>query len=289
MVKKTRKKGRIKQKLTDKYRLVVLNEDTFEERFSLKLSRLNVFVFGSLFSILLVALTVLLIAFSSLKEYIPGYAPTALKNKIAKLAYTTDSLQTSLRLLTNYTNALKPVFTGSITGANLIDSIKNQVPIAPFSEDLLDATKEDSLFREKIESEDRFPLIDEATRSTKIVFFAPVTGSITQQFNAEHKHFAIDIVAKTGTPVQAVADGTVILSEWTAATGYVLTIQHVKDFISVYKHNGTLLKKQGEFVRSGEVIASVGATGELTTGPHLHFELWNNGYPVNPMNYIDFQ
>mgnify|MGYP000480597311 FL=1 len=120
------------------------------------------------------------------------------------------------------------------------------------------------------------------------MFFAPVKGGITQQFNVNEKHFAIDVVAKTGTPVKAVADGTVIFSEWTAETGYVLIVEHVNDFISVYKHNGTILKEQGDFVKSGEVISNVGSTGELTTGPHLHFELWNNGYPVNPTNYIDF-
>jgi murein DD-endopeptidase MepM/ murein hydrolase activator NlpD len=103
------------------------------------------------------------------------------------------------------------------------------------------------------------------------------------------KHYALDIVAKTGTPVKTIADGTVILAEWTAETGYVITIQHPNEFISVYKHNGILLKQQGDVVKSGEAIASVGSTGELTTGAHLHFELWNNGFPVNPTDYIDFQ
>ena len=123
----------------------------------------------------------------------------------------------------------------------------------------------------------------------KIVFFSPLTGNVSQDFDMNEKHYALDIVAQTGTPVKAIADGTVILAEWTAETGYVITIQHPNEFISVYKHNGTLLKQQGDIVKSGEAIASVGSTGELTTGPHLHFELWNNGFPVNPTDYIDFQ
>lgn len=153
----------------------------------------------------------------------------------------------------------------------------------------LNASKTDSLFREKIESNDRFPLFDKAENKLDMVFFAPINGDISQDFNSDNKHFAIDIVSVTGTPVKAIEDGRVIFSEWTTETGYVLIIEHGTGFISVYKHNGVLLKQQGDFVKSGEAIATVGSTGELTTGPHLHFELWYNGYPVNPINYIDFK
>ncbi|WP_369048448.1 M23 family metallopeptidase [Tenacibaculum sp. UWU-22] len=291
MAKESKKKGKLRQKLVDKYRLVVLNENTFEERFSLKLSRLNVFVIGSIFSILLIAFTILLIAFSPLREYIPGYSSTQLKIKATKLVYQADSLKNKLAVLENYITALKPVFTGKIenTDSVILDSLREKAIKEVIDPNKLNATKEDSLFREKIESKNRFALYDGNKNKAKIVFFAPVTGSISQQFNSNNKHFAIDIVAKVDSPVKAVADGTVILAEWTAETGYVIAIQHPNQYISVYKHNGTLLKQQGDFVKSGEVIASVGDTGELTTGPHLHFELWNNGYPVNPINYIDFE
>lgn len=287
MAKTIKKKGKLKQKLTDKYRLVVLNENTFEERFSLKLSRLNVFVLGGFFSVLLVVLTTILIAFTPLKEYIPGYSSTELKIKAANLTFEVDSLKTKLAILENFTKAIKPVLTGEIE-PETVDSLRIESERVAIDESELDASRADSLFREEVESKDRFPLIDDVENKIKIVFFAPLTGNITQEFDAVEKHFALDIVAKTNTPVKAVADGTVILAEWTAETGYVLTIQHTNGFISVYKHNGTLLKEQGDFVKSGEVIASVGSSGELTTGPHLHFELWSNGYPVNPKNYIDF-
>ncbi|MEO9571809.1 MAG: M23 family metallopeptidase [Polaribacter sp.] len=288
MAKKDKKSGKLKQKLTDKYRLVVLNENTFEERFSLKLSRLNVFVLGGVFSILLVAATTVLIAFTPIKEYIPGYSSTALKKKAAKLTFEADSLKIKLAVLENYTKALKPVLTGEIEPES-IDSIQTEVRQRLIDESKLNATKEDSLFREKVETETRFSIQNNAESSVKIVFFAPLNGNISQDFDATSKHFAVDITAKTGDPIKATADGTVIFSGWTTETGYVIILKHAKEYISVYKHNGNLLKEQGDFVKSGEVIATVGSTGELTTGPHLHFELWNGGYTVNPTNFIDFK
>ncbi|MCL7752690.1 M23 family metallopeptidase [Polaribacter sp. Z022] len=288
MAKKDKKKGKLKQKLTDKYRLVVLNEDTFEERFSLKLSRLNVFVLGGVFSILLIAVTTVLIAFTPIKEYIPGYSSTALKRKAAKLTFEADSLKIKLALIENYTKALKPVLTGEIEPES-IDSIQTEARQRLIDESKLNASKEDSLFREKVESETRFSLQNNTESSVKIVFFAPLNGAISQNFDATSKHFAVDITAKTGDPIKATADGTVIFSGWTTETGYVIILKHAKEYISVYKHNGNLLKEQGDFVKSGEVIATVGSTGELTTGPHLHFELWNGGYTVNPTNFIDFK
>lgn len=290
MAKNNRKKGKFRQKITNKYRMVVLNEETFEERFSVKLSRLNIFVLGGLFSIILVVLTTFFIAYTPIKEYIPGYASTALKKTASQLVFESDSLKNRLQVLENYTQALLPVLTGKVSASDVnFDSIKNNPNPSNVDVKGLYATREDSLFREKVDSKDRFPLFDKAAARINTVFFAPIVGTITQKFDAGSKHFAIDIVAKTGTPVKVIGDGTVIFSEWTADTGYVILVDHANGFISVYKHNGTLLKEQGDVVKSGEVIASVGSTGELTTGPHLHFELWYNGFPVNPANYIDFQ
>ncbi len=288
MAKKDKKKGRFTQKLTDKYRLVVLNDATFEERFSLKLSRLNVFVLGGVFSILLIVITSVIIAFTAIKEYIPGYASSKLKADAIKLTFDADSLKQKLAILENYTKALKPILTGTISSEE-IDSLQVKARQITIDESELDASKEDSLFREKIDRETRFAILNTDKSNVKIVFFAPLKGTISQDFEATSKHFAIDIVAETGSPVKAVADGTVIFSGWSAETGYVLLLKHDNDYISVYKHNGNLLKQQGDFVKSGEVIASVGSTGELSTGPHLHFELWKGGYAMNPTNFIDFK
>ena len=281
-------KGKIRQKLTDKSRLVILNEDTFQERFSLKLSRLNVFVFGGVFSILLIVLTVFLIAFTSLREYIPGYESTELKKKATRLVYESDSLKNRLAVLQNYTKAIMPVLTGDVKPEE-VKYAKEFTSEIVVNNQKLGASEKDLAFRKEVERNTRFALSESDENKAKVVFFAPITGSITQHFDAVDKHFAIDVVTKKGTPVKSVADGTVIFSEWTAETGYVIMIQHAKEYVSVYKHNGSLLKEQGDFVKSGEVIAAVGSTGEHTTGPHLHFELWNSGYPVNPENYINFQ
>ena len=289
MAKNNNNKGKLKQKLTNKYRLVVLNENTFEERFSLKLSRLNIYILGGLFSVTLILATIILIAFTPLKEYIPGYSSTQLQKDATKLTIDSDSLKNRLYILEKYTNSIKAVLTGELTSDDKIDSIQDSAKRIQIDESTLDASKQDSIFREKIESRDRFPLSDDSQNKLKIVFFAPISGNVSQSFNSENKHFAIDVVAKVGTPVKAAADGTVIFSEWTTETGYVIILKHANNFISVYKHNGTLLKQQGDLVQSGEAIASIGSSGELTTGPHLHFELWSDGYAVNPANYIDFK
>lgn len=283
-----KQKKKLKQKLTDKYRLVVLNEDTFEERFSLKLSVLNVFVLGGIFSFLLILITTFFITFTPIKEYIPGYSSTNLKIKATKLAFKTDSLKRRLDVIESYTKGLIPILSGTITAEN-IDTLQLETERVILNDSLLSASREDSLFREKIESENRFPIINSEKSMVKIVFFAPLTGSISQDFDPKKNHLAVDIVAKRNAPIKAIADGTVIFSGWTTETGNVIILKHADDFISVYKHNGSLLKQQGEFVKSGEVIASVGSTGELSTGPHLHFELWSGGYAVNPTNLIDFR
>ena len=280
-------KQKLKRKLTHQYRLVMLNEETFEERFSLKLNRLNVFVLGGLFSVLLIVGTILLIAYTPLKEYIPGYDSTKLRTQALKATLKADSISRELTNLKLFTQAIQPILTGNIEPEK-IDSIQLETRNLIINDSLLKASKEDSIFREKIESQDRFPIVDTKNSLLENVFFAPLSGMVSQDFDSNSKHFAIDIVAKTGTPVKAVADGTVIFSEWTTGTGYVIIVKHAKNFVSVYKHNGTLLKEQEDFVKSGEVIATVGSTGELTTGPHLHFELWSGGYPVNPTTFIDF-
>jgi len=286
--KQDKKKGKLKQKLTDKYRLVVLNEDTFEERFSLKLSLLNVFVLGGVLSFLLILVTTFIITFTPVKEYIPGYSSTELKIKATKLAFQTDSLKKKLDILHDYTIALGPILKGEIK-PSILDSVEIEAEKIIIKDSLLNASREDSIFREKIESQDRFPIQNNATSNVKIVFFAPLNGTISQDYDSKTKHLAVDIVAKKNSPVKATADGSVIFSGWTTETGYVIILKHAYNYISVYKHNGNLLKQQGDFVKSGEVIASVGSTGELSTGPHLHFELWSDGYAVNPTNLIDFK
>jgi len=237
---------------------------------------------------LLIAGTIFLIAFTSLKEYIPGYSSTALKKQATVLNYKTDSLQQVINLNEQYYNSIKKVLIGDVSSVDFNrDSIIDAATIDPSDLDLK-PTKEDSLLRDLVDKEDKYNVFESAVSSTNFVLFPPVNGTISEGYNLKDKHYAVDVVVAKDTPVKATADGTVIFAEWTAETGYVVIIEHSYELISVYKHNASITKQQGDLVKSGEVIAMAGNTGELTTGPHLHFELWNRGYPVNPTNFIDF-
>lgn len=286
MAQKEKRAKKIKRKLLHKYRLVILNEETFEERFSFKLNRLNVFVFSTLFALVLIAATTIIIAFTPLREYIPGYSSTKLKVKASQLAYKTDSLQKILDINEQYLASIKKVLTGNVKTVDFNkDSIIEVARTDPSV--LIRTSRRDSMLRAKVAKEDKYnPLISPQTPDYSL--FAPIKGTISEPYNSKTKHYAVDVVAPRDSPVKAVADGTVIFAEWTAATGYVIILKHNNNLISVYKHNATLTKGQGEIVKAGEVIATIGNTGELTTGPHLHFELWRDGFPVNPANFIDF-
>ncbi|QLG45258.1 M23 family metallopeptidase [Costertonia aggregata] len=289
MAPKNKKRKEIRKKLLHKYRLVILNEDTFEEKISFKLSRLNVFVTGSLLIVGLIGLTILLIAFTPLREYIPGYSSTKLKRQATELTYKTDSLVNVLNYTNRYLENVRMVLRGDVANNEMNrDSLFEQFKIDPSTVDLT-PIREDSILRAQVELEDKYNLFKSDVDNINLLLFPPVSGSISQEYDSKEKHYAVDVVAAKDTPVKAVANGTVVFAEWTADTGYVLMIEHKDGLLSVYKHNGSLNKYQGDIVRAGEVIASVGNTGELTTGPHLHFELWSNGTPVNPLDYIDFK
>lgn len=285
---KQKARGFRAKKLFHKYRLVILNEDTFEERVSFKLTRINVFVAVSLSVIILIIGTTILIAFTPLREYIPGYSSPDLRRRAVELTYRTDSLQHEIQQNQQYFKSIRKMLTGNVMPAQDEDSV---VAIAPFDPADVDfsPSNADSLLREKVAKEDKYNLMDIAVSKTDFSLFPPVNGIISQKFSIEDKHFGVDVVTKKNAPVKAVADGTVIFSEWTAETGYVLVLEHSYGLISVYKHNASLAKKQGEMVKAGEVIAIVGNTGEFSTGPHLHFELWSDGYPMNPTDFISFE
>ena len=285
---KENKSRKIKYKLLNKYRLVVLNEDTFEERLTFKLNRLNVFVFSIILVFTLILATSIFIAFTPLREYIPGYSSVTLKKNAVQLAYKTDSLQQVIKINELYFSSIKKVLKGDVSSVNFNkDSIIEAAKIDLTGIEI-NTSKEDSLLREKVSLEDKYnPLINNS--EINFVLFPPVKGTISQEFNAREKHYAIDIVTSIDAPVKSVADGTVIFSEWTTQTGYVIIIEHTNNLISVYKHNSLLTKEQGELVKAGEVISTAGNTGELSTGPHLHFELWSDGYPIDPTNFIDFE
>ena len=288
MAKKKKKEKKLAKKLLHQYRLVILNEDTFEERFAIKLTRLNVFVLTSISAIVLIFFTTLLIAFTPLREYVPGYSSARLKKEASLLNYKTDSLVTELELNKQYYSSIRKVLTGDIASVefnrdSIMELAKNDLDYLE-----VEKNKEDSILRAKVEKEDKYNLFESSIDPSNFVLFPPVNGTISDDYDIKEKHYAVDVVVATNTPVKAVADGTVIFAEWTVETGYVVIMEHNQELISVYKHNSAITKSQGDLVKAGEVIAMSGNTGELSTGPHLHFELWSKGYPVNPTNFIDF-
>lgn len=288
MAKKEKRGKTIKKKLLHTYRLVVLNENTFEERFSFKLNRLNVFVFSILSALFLIGITTLIIAFTPLREYIPGYSSTSLKKQATTLQFTTDSLRQEIKVNKEYIASIRKVLSGDVKTVQFNkDSIVAAAKLEAADFDL-NASQRDLALRDRVDQEDKYnPLT--AISVTNFAFSTPVKGAISEGFRPEEKHYAVDVVTVKDAPIKAAADGTVIFAEWTAETGYVILIKHANDFISAYKHNASLLKTQGELVKAGEVIAIAGNTGELTTGPHLHFELWMDGVPMDPTNFINFE
>lgn len=287
------KKDHWYNKLRDKYRLVVVDEDTFEEHFSFRLSRLNVFVTIGTIAILLIVATTFLIAFTPLREYIPGYTDVTLSKRVSEMQRITDSLETDFRQKSKYIDDLKRIISGEIIED---DTTNNSNETANYDDIRYTRSIEDSLLRDEYESKRSYDLYyNESEELLRLAgprknynFFNPLKGIITNEFNMSKMHYGIDVVAKQNEAVKATLDGTVVFSDWTVKTGYVIGIQHQGNYISVYKHNSVLLKHEGEYVKAGEPIAIVGESGELSTGPHLHFELWYNGTPVDPREYIAF-
>lgn len=284
------------QKLRDKYRLVILNEDTFEEKLSFRLSRLNVFVLIGMLAIILVFLTIYLIAFTPLREYIPGYNTTSVQEDLYELQLKADSLEKAFKAKDVYITNMRKVITGDDENKSPVtSSTQDSVDPKKFESITIKRSKDDSLLRLEYEKNNKFSLSTGQGASRKVgpavgipSFFTPVKGVITNHFNAANHHYGVDIVAARNEAIKAVYDGRVIFSEWSSTTGHVIAIQHINNVVSIYKHNSVVLRKEGSYVKAGESIAIIGESGEYTTGPHLHFELWMNGNPVNPENFIVF-
>ena len=288
MASKTSGKKTFRKRLVHKYRLLVLNEDTFEERFAMKLTRLNVFVFGSLFALLLIGFTTIFIAFTPIREYIPGYTSPTLQKQAIALELKTDSLLSVTKMNERYMKSIKDVLSGEASLETINkDSIYAELA-AEVDPQTLNPSRADSILREKVDNEDKYNLFESARSVKNFVFFPPVKGTASSGFNLEAQHYAVDIVVPKNTPIKAAADGRVVLASWTSDSGYVIIIDHGNQLLSVYKHNSSLTKEQGDFVKAREVIAISGSSGALSTGPHLHFELWNDGDPIDPTAFIDF-
>jgi murein DD-endopeptidase MepM/ murein hydrolase activator NlpD len=272
-----------------KYRFVVLNSETFEERLAFNMSRLNVFLLTCVSLTLLIGGTTLIIAFSPLREYIPGYTSTNIRRQMVNLNQLSDSLKIKLDSRERYLQNIRNIIEGvpvNTTNFYVPENISVQ------NNGAVERVYEDSMLRERIESEDRFNFFSSESSDNltleKLLFFKPVDGLVTQSFNADEKHYGVDVVSKENELIKSTLGGVVVFSSWTSETGNVIAIQHANNFVSIYKHNSALLKQQGETVTVGESIAIIGNSGKWSSGPHLHFELWHNNQAVNPENYILF-
>ena len=270
-----------------KYKITIINENTLEEVAGLRVSKLN----GV--SVLLVVLTILfaiaavIIAFTPLRNYLPGYMNTDTRRQIVESALKLDSLQVLADRKNLYIMNIQDIFSGNVR----VDSVANIDSLTTAREDsLLERTQREEEYRRQYEESEKYNLtaITSQPKAEGVIFYRPTRGMVTSNFDADNKHFGVDIAASPNESVLSTLDGTVVFSNYTAETGNVIGIQHNQGYMSVYKHLGSLLKREGDKVKGGEAIALVGNTGSLSTGPHLHFELWDKGRAVDPEKYIVF-
>lgn len=282
------KKRSWKDRLRTRFRMVVMDDSTFEERVSVTLTPLGILVALSAITIVMTALVVSLIAFTPIREYIPGYADVGMQQDLITLNEKTDSLVREAEANEQYLANLKKILKGNDTAV----IVQNPTDTTKKYENLdFSRSPEDSALRDEFENSDQYSLALGVARKTGIsgyFFFAPVKGSITSSFNLAEEHFGVDVASTDNESVKATLDGTVISSGWNPEDGYVIQVQHSNNLISVYKHNAALLKKTGQFVKAGEPIAIIGNSGEHSSGPHVHFEIWYNGAPVDPQEYVVF-
>ena len=280
------------------YRLVVLNNDTFEEVGSYKLSLMNLYV---LISSLLVGFTILvlsLVVFTPLKRLIPGYGGIGSQRDMFDLVDRVDSLERVITAQQTYATNVRKLLTADVEKES--DVIKEKVTAVVDSNINVDPSEAEMVIRaggsspfagdsgdKNIENK-AIKAIGQSDRLESMYLISPLSGSISKSFSLKEKHYGTDLVAPKNTPIKAVADGFVISSDWTLETGNTIAIQHANNVVSFYKHNSSLLKKVGDKVNSGEAIAILGNTGEQSNGPHLHFELWKDGKAVNAQEYIRF-
>lgn len=286
---KENRRKRYIRKLKVKYRLVLMDDATLEQKISFRLTPLNVFLATGTISIVMIFLTIYIIAFTQLREYIPGYTDVGLSRRVYDLQQKADSLEQAMVARDLLLQNIRAVITGNDV-VPVTHSEKSETP-SNYSAIANARSADDSLLRVEVENADRYslrPSQNPGGNSLALIYYTPVKGFVTNKFDATTKHFGIDIAAPHNEAVKAVRDGTVLYTGWSIETGYSIMIQHSGNEVSVYKHNSAILKKQGESVRAGDPVAIIGNSGEFTTGPHLHFELWKNGVPVDPEQFIQF-
>jgi|SRR5690554_5768236 murein DD-endopeptidase MepM/ murein hydrolase activator NlpD len=286
------KKKNIFRKLFQKYTLIILNEGSQQEQFSLRLNRINVLVIVALTSFFIIMATVLVLLYTPVHDYVlpsSKQAEVLDKQEILDLTNQVELLEEKLNSNDIYIRNLQAILSGEAPIPEIDTAGGKFTSSVDLSKVNLNPTEDDLELRKEVEKEEMFNVqSDNSVQEAGSLLFTPLKGFVTSGYNPEENHLAVDIAAQQGEAIKSVAAGTVLFADWTPDTGYVVIVQHQMGMISVYKHALTVYKKWGDVVKKGEVIAAVGNTGELTTGPHLHFELWMDGSPVDPQQYIVF-
>jgi murein DD-endopeptidase MepM/ murein hydrolase activator NlpD len=285
------KNDKKKRNWRDKYRFSVTNDTTFEEVWRVRLTQYNAFLLITSLVLFIIGATVSLMAFTNLREFIPGYPDVVMRRNILMSAIRLDSLEREIALRDRYFTNLNAI----ISGNRPPDLVSEPDASRNYTRILFNSSSEDSALRAQVEREERYNLTlgtilpETVTSLSGLHFFPPVKGIVSGRYDLRTKHYGTDIVTNPRSPVSAALDGTVIFTGWTMETGFVIEVQHINNLVTVYKHNAALLKEPGDLVRAGEAISVVGDSGEMyTSGPHLHFEIWYKGRPLDPEKHVLF-
>ncbi len=294
------KSNRIKSLLVylrKKVRIIIVSKESYEEKKSFDISVTIMLVYSSFAFLILILLSYLIISSTSLKYLIPGYPKTVDlerskqidKNNLLKLSEYEDKIDQ----YEEYFNNLSIILSGGEISEE-INKKDTVINIGGVNEHEFDLSKNDSLLRIKIDEREKYNIsmfssnnkVDEKLNG--VLFFSPLLGEVTNRFNVKNGHYGVDVIASNNEAVKAILNGTVVFSDWSPENGHVIQVQHAQNLVSIYKHNSFLLKKAGDLIKAGDPIAIVGNSGELSTGPHLHFELWHNGIPLDPEKFVVF-
>ncbi len=288
----SKKKNKKRKNWKERFWIALFDDRTFEEKWRIRFTRIGAVMTITFLTLFIVGSTISIIAFTRLKEFIPGYPDAYTRENILRNVVRLDSLEYELELRDRYFQNINAI----VSGREPIERVPEPDTTADYTSISFITSIEDSLLRAQVEQEDQYNLsvamkeVSPFAGLSGIHLFPPVRGVVTSSFNRDSRHFGIDVVpGRPGELVSAVMDGVVVFTGWTMETGYVIHLQHNNNLLSIYKHNAALLKETGDVVRSGDAISAIGDSGEIyTSGPHLHFELWLNGEPVDPEKYILF-
>lgn len=288
---------RFRERLANTYRLVVMNDETFEEVSSTRLSLLNIYVLLSSVLVIMAILVWLMIAFTPLRKYVPGYGDVMQDQEVRDLYRQVEDLEAELVTHRKYSENFRRILVGDVVTEDDVPKIDQEMMDASTIDTTAELSEEEMELRNELTLEEvgvkaKAPrttnLSPKDTPLERLFFSSPVSGEISAGFMPDKEHFGVDVLAPKNTPIKAAMDGYVFLSDWTLETGNTIGIQHSSNLITFYKHNSVLLKEVGSYVKAGEAVAVIGNTGTMSNGPHLHFELWYKGKPIDPTEYIDF-